>query len=936
MRRILFFFAILSGPGLQAQSTHFEWGKQFTGGKSMSNTVDVDAAGNVYTSGVFTGTVDFDPGPGVHSVDASSGNYDMFICKLDPAGNLLWAIDLLPIGEINYIDTLTGLQFASIDVHAATGEVYAAGLFGGTVDMDPGPGVYNLSAPTGEAASFVCKLNTAGGLVWAKQLGGQKANPSFIYNSDGTVRGTYYWYHWKHNIDTDASGSVFIQGMFQGTRDFDPGSGTFLLTGSSVTPTSAPPTEGMFVVKLDASGNFEWAKTPMITTPYFSSTILPTGHVRNNLLHVDAKGNVYSAGYLIGTADFDPSAGSELIGTATSEFLWKLSPSGDFVWARLTNDVTSSAIIDDAGNIYTTGGHYIFNIFSGAGYECVIKKYNPDGTPSWRKVLDGKVCENHSSYGNSISLDANWNLLIAGYGYGWTDFDPGLDIYPYSMGSVFILSLDSDGNFKWVRHIRGMGAEIFGEGLDITSSPHGDVYTTSSFTGKPGDAIDVHDGTDIFPLSINGSLNIWGTGNNAFLNKMGNCSGNTSSRLTISSCGDYYLNTFVYSASGVYRQVIPNSTGCDSVITLDLTVTKQYVYRDDSITVCKGYSRRCKTGVPFCYGECTYSQSGDYIDTLYGVNSCDTIRTLHLTIRSAERTTISKSICPGDSYLGHSVPGTYSDSYVTSGGCDSISVLELSFKPVKTNVISKNICQGQSFMGHTTSGTYTDTLTTADSCDSLNVLQLTVESSLISVANKVICQGQSFEGYVVDGTYLDTFTSVNGCDSVRMLHLSVSDPPGPNLGPDAELCPGQKLTLDPGVFDTYLWQDGSRGQFLVVDTGGLYWVEVSNHCGEGTDEIVVVDGSCDLYFPSAFTPNNDGKNDAFRILGNTSHIDNYHLIIYNRWGQAVFQSSKTSEAWDGTLKGKREVSGTYVWFCRYTIAGSSIATTLKGTVTVVR
>jgi hypothetical protein len=180
----------------------FVWAKQMGGtSEDYSLGLAVDAAGNVYTTGQFQGTADFDPGPGIFNL-TSAGEYDIFVSKLDSAGNFLWAKQM---GGTTW-DAGTGI---AVD---AAGNVYTTGWFAGTADFDPGPGTFNLTS-AGADDIFVSKLDSAGNLVCAKQMGGT-----------GNDQG---W-----GIAVDAAGNVYTTGPFPGTADFDPGPGVFNLTSA--------------------------------------------------------------------------------------------------------------------------------------------------------------------------------------------------------------------------------------------------------------------------------------------------------------------------------------------------------------------------------------------------------------------------------------------------------------------------------------------------------------------------------------------------------------------------------------------------------------------------------------------------------------------------------------------------------------------------------
>jgi gliding motility-associated-like protein len=232
-------------------------------------------------------------------------------------------------------------------------------------------------------------------------------------------------------------------------------------------------------------------------------------------------------------------------------------------------------------------------------------------------------------------------------------------------------------------------------------------------------------------------------------------------------------------------------------------------------------------------------------------------------------------------------------------------------------------------------GDYTDTVQTPAGCDSVITLHLKIKSKSFSDISQTICSGQSFNGYTSAGNYVDTLVAANGCDSISTLHLSVLRELRPYLGTDTTICEGDSLKLYPGYFNTYTWQDGSTQNKYVVKQPGLYSVTVSDNCGTATDEILITQKTCDIYFPSAFTPNADGKNDLFRMIGPRNLYD-FRLSIYNRWGQLVFTTRDISKAWDGTLKGNLQPPGAYVWFCEFKKPIAIETTRMKGIITLIR
>jgi hypothetical protein len=294
---------------------NFVWARQFDGPNNQDEGcgITLDASGNIYTTGNFYTVTDFDPGPATYTL--ASGGGAIFVSKLDPAGNFVWA------------KGFTGGSIASgysIEVDAL-GNVYTSGFFSGTTDFDPGAGVYNLYSPND--AVFISKLDPFGNFIWTKQFGQS--------------------YSYVKAMKLDAAGNVHTTGTFNGVLDFDPGPGTYTLQSNGI--------HDIFVSKLDASGNFVWANS-------FGGI----GWDYGMGIDIDALGNVYSTGYFSDAVDFDPGPGTFSLTAGNSSgddtYISKLNSSGNFVWAKqlglsASGGVESqSMVIDGKGFIYIAGG----------------------------------------------------------------------------------------------------------------------------------------------------------------------------------------------------------------------------------------------------------------------------------------------------------------------------------------------------------------------------------------------------------------------------------------------------------------------------------------------------------------------------------------------------------------------------------------------------
>jgi hypothetical protein len=175
------------------------WGGK---GGDDAGKIIADQKGHIYIVGYYADTVDFDPGPGVRTLNSAGGISDVFLSKFDTAGNFIWAKSFGGPGE----DKGFGLARDQAE------NLYLAGYFTSTGNFNPGPGTFNLTSAGGYDV-FVSKLDSSGSFIWAKRFGGS--------GDDIAI-----------SCELDASNNLFIVGGFNGTANFDPGAGTYNLTSN--------------------------------------------------------------------------------------------------------------------------------------------------------------------------------------------------------------------------------------------------------------------------------------------------------------------------------------------------------------------------------------------------------------------------------------------------------------------------------------------------------------------------------------------------------------------------------------------------------------------------------------------------------------------------------------------------------------------------------
>lgn len=473
MKKALLIFALIlfCSTFLSAQTPLLQWAKSLGEPSEPDMGIDLipDNNGNLFLYGRFSGTVDFDPGPGVTNLTAG-GNFDIFIGKYNPSGALLW---IKKIGG-SIIATNNGHLMNPYDATVDNaGNLFITGLYVGIVDVDPSAANTLLypdpSGPMGEKI-FVASYTNNGDFRWGFGYGYQDFLGGF-YNSG-------------YEIKIDLAGDVIVSGMYHHTCDFDPSAVTYNLTATGSYM-------DIFFAKYSNTGNFIWAKS--IGGGGVEDT--PTAMV------IDSSNNVYICGYIDIAADFDPSPAVATVGSnggGGDIFLAKYNASGDYQWAfsagnSIGYDIGTSLAVDYSGNICMAGNFKgtvdfdpsaaTFNLSATgtSNADAFLSKYSSSGNFIWSKSFGGV---NHENTGSMV-IDQYGRIIISGDFSGLCDFDPSpltefLDA-GLSPNAAFITQFDNDGNFLNVMAVYGPGSYLFDHGMVVDNNEN--LYYTGGFEG---------------------------------------------------------------------------------------------------------------------------------------------------------------------------------------------------------------------------------------------------------------------------------------------------------------------------------------------------------------------------------------------------------------------------------------------------------------------
>jgi hypothetical protein len=607
---LIFCFVLISFLG-KAQKPLLQWVKNFGGaGSNMSGTfISMDASNNMYTTGYFTGTVDFDPGIGVYNL-TSAGLNDFFVVKLNNTGSFVWAKRFGGIGN-DYCYTV------AVD---GSGNIYTTGNYEGTVDFDPGAGVTNLTA-SGAADIYISKLDQNGNFMWAKSIGGT---------------GTEY----SNSLDIDPSGNIYATGNYPGTIDFDPNAGVSNLTSSGG--------DDIFILKLDANGNFIWAKSMGGTGFEYSDTI-----------ELDGSGNIYTTGNYEGTVDFDPNAGvANLTSLGTGDmYVSKLDAAGNFVWAKSIGgtiyEAPNGLTVDGTGMVYITGnyngsvdfdpGAGTFSLTAVAGDDIFVSKLDNAGNFLWAKSMGGMGNE----YGFGITTDAFNNVYFSGFHDGTVDFDPGAATFTISThggNDAYISKLDPSGLFQWAKNIGGSGNDNI---IGIVVDAGGTVYSTGRFAGT----------VDFDPNAGTKNLTSLGSGD-VFVHRMLQCNLKTMAGTVSGSSGG---NVILY-------QYIPTLSKWDSVAFTPYSSSYSFGLIDSSSYVIKAVPTATNEQVTY-FGNAISWQNATIVNHGCIANTTNTIAIATFTNIGTGTGSMSGKIVEVDGFEKKTtVPGNPIGGIIVKGG----------------------------------------------------------------------------------------------------------------------------------------------------------------------------------------------------------------------------------------------------------------------------
>ena len=385
----------------------------------------------------------------------------------------------------------------------------------------------------------------------------------------------------------------------------------------------------------------------------------------------------------------------------------------------------------------------------------------------------------------------------------------------------------------------------------------------------------------------------------------------TASTLSQSICSPnpYVFNGTSLTQTGVYRDTLVNFRGCDSVVTLNLTVLP---------TSSSSMSQSICSPNPYVFNGTPLTQTGVYRDTLPSYHGCDSVITLNLQVNEPSSYSFADTICRPNSYtfggLILSQAGIYRDTLVNQSGCDSLITLNLRISQPDSTRLSQIACDSLNWNGqiYRQSGQYVQSSLGSDGCDSVSILQLTVRRSSSRNMTESTCDSLLWNGawYRQTGTYFYRTLNAVGCDSLEQLDLTIHTTPEPPLTFDTTIC------IKDGSIVGYPWplihslnwyrypgdlQPFHSGSTCVIpwkfDSTYLYIAHQESGCESPRIAVRIINDEQTSFpiRPTAFTPNNDGVNDQWFCESR----NDLFLQVFDRWGRLLHEDSGKRVTWDG-------------------------------------
>ncbi|MGD1846865.1 MAG: SBBP repeat-containing protein [Salibacteraceae bacterium] len=700
------------------------WGTYYGGGFS-DGIADVksDQQSNLYTVGSTWSPTSIATSGAF--LDTLFGSNDVFIAKFSSNGVLQW-----------------GTYYGGYDVDLAysckldnNDHLFVTGYTQSAQGIASNNGFDNSFAGVGTQTAFLAKFNGQGARLWGTYYGEIQGSVGF-------------------DCSVDSAGAVYMSGWTASPN---------LGTTGTYQPALSVGSIDAFLVKFSSGGARLWCT-------YYGNTDNDFGRG----CATDVDGNVYLVGQtgVLSTTGIASNGAHQTTfgGGGEDGFIAKFNASGVRLFGTYYGgssfDVINDCATDGAGNLYFTGFSTSPDSIATPGSHkdsltvsnVMLVKFDSSGVRQWGTYYGGL----DSDVGSDCIVDPFGNVYVAGSTRsvtGIADSTSFQDTLSIQNGTfdAFVVKF-SPGGVRQASTYYGGPQTDFGSGCTV------DGLNRLYLCGSSDNSTNLATSGSHQPM-LNGAAD-------GYLVKFDNCIGNGSS-ITTSACSTYTSpGGQILISSGVYLDTLFNSIGCDSVLTINLTINNTF----DTLypMLCDSFSAPS--------GNNTWFTSGLYLDTLSNAVGCDSILSIFLTVQTSYDTIFPTACYHYTAPSGSPTwtqSGTYSDTLVNNAGCDSILSIHLLIQTTY-DTIAVTACDSFQAPSSTntwdSAGVYNDTLTNVAGCDSILTIQLMLLNSFDTVSvvgcNSYVSPSGNFT-WTAPGVYQDTVLNSAGCDSILTLSLSL-------------------------------------------------------------------------------------------------------------------------------------------------------------------
>ncbi len=876
-KTLLFIFVLITSSKLLGQD--FEWTRSL-GNELEANSITAvatDSDGNIYNCGYFEGTIDFDPGP--NQLNLSSTYKNIFLQKLDPNGNLIWAI--------------------AFDEGERGSEAYHMSLDNEGNILIAGSAI-NLGSSGGISyAILIYKLDASGNVIFRIESSGDNGSTNRA-----------------RQIEADNENSIIVSGSFSGPTEFGTAPNNFALNSVSGFD--------LFFLKLNPNGEIFWAKQ-----------IGGQGNTSLQDFSIDPIGNFYLGGTFGGSMDFDPSSNSFEIdsGPQGAAYLCKMDNDGDLIWAYKyegSGFTTLNGVDTSSNQDVFISGYYNSDIilesssgsinlnFTGNESNLYLAKIDSEGALVWIKSMSG----DSGVYPEGIKVDSSDNIFLFGYFFGTADLDPESTTNNFTengQGDIFLQKY-CDDTLLWTEAYGGSGID-FCKSIDVDSNANiilGGDYYYANLDFDPGnnmtESLLINAGQrDAFTLKLSQSNFITPM---AFApDDLVGCDDNNdgisenfdTSLIESQVIGNQNLDCFdvVVRYFDELGNELPsplpnpftNSTPNSQTITIQVAnALNLNFYSETTITLETSDGPNINT--PTDRFACDEGNGFGSFDMSLIENEILGIQSgLQVLYFDGNNNALPS---PLPNLLENNIPFMETISVKVIDLANPSCVSETSFNLIITESPAIEL-QPQYFI-----------------CESDISILLEIESDYTSYewldeSNELI-SSTYFAEIFDEGLYtLNANITQNGnsCSNSFTFELIRTSPPqiqtvntGFTLNNFIEI-----ITFENGDYEYSIdginYQDSNIFQNI---SGGSYTATVRDRggCGDDSRDVIVID------FPSHFSPNDDGFNDYWQVRG-ISNFPNAKIYIFDRYGKLLKQLSPMSRGWNGRYLGKVLPTNDY-WF----------------------